>query len=175
MENQQVTSPRDQVNRDQHKSLDLSTKTHWVYSQGPLKLLKVTQRARHVTISLLRFNVGVEKQSTVYVWRLPFKLSVIKSYLMKNTLSHDESKDIHLNKMLLSDMLEHEKFSELLMFRILEVTKSLAFELGDLAPQTSTVDPGSSFDPTIFLRSSNFRDSNIFIKEIKNNMQCSVR
>ncbi len=174
MENQQVTSPRDRLNRDHHKSFDLSTKIHWVYSQGPMKLLKVTQRARHVTISLLVFNVGVEKQPTVYVWRLPFRLSVIKSYLMKNSLSLDESKDVNLTKMLLSNMLEHEQFSELLMFRILEVTKSLAFELGEIVPQTSVVSQGSSFDPTIILRNSGFRNNNAFIGEIKNNMRVSV-
>jgi hypothetical protein len=166
MHKQQETESRERLNRDYHKSFDKSTKIHWVYSQGSMKLLKVAQRTRHVTISLICFNVGEEKQVVVYVWILPFRLSIIKSYLMKNELSSDELRDPVLSKMLLSNMLAHEKFSELLLFRILEVTKSLAYELGEIIPQKSVVTPGSSFDPVPALQSSNFRDNNVFINDI---------
>lgn len=160
---------RERLNRIHHKSYDKSKNIHWTFSQGQMLLLKITQKTNHVTISLVRFNIGQEKQTVVSVWNLPFKLDVLKIYLMQKDLSEDDRKVLFLT-LRPSKILMHQIFSELMYSRINNIVEALkqstVLDNPKLVVTTSPVIPGTTFDPSIFLNSKSFIDHNSFIEDV---------
>ncbi len=108
--NFQGSKPRSFKNKAQNE--------RWFFQQAGVRLLNISQQFDHVNVTLLRYTNSAAIFSTETVWKLPFKLKHIKSYLLFPYLSEEEKDDKELLAMLGSLKSCQLKFEELMAYRI---------------------------------------------------------
>jgi len=141
LEQDQEQSITQTSNYDQVKKVP---KQWWYFQQCYVKLLKITDNKDYCTVILMRRGESNNYYSMETVWKLPFSMNNMKTYLTYQMLSDEEKADSALMKVLTSYKPTDIKFETLIEYRINAIVNALKEEVYCV---TKEVPPSSLANP----------------------------
>ena len=123
---QRYRGQRANVNARRNPSDNRDQSERWTYQQCGVKLLQITQDHNMVNVTLLRYTGNSAMFSTATVWKLPFRLKHLKTFLMHPYLSEEEKEA--LSERLMGMSTDQFKFEHLMAYRLTAICKALPIE-----------------------------------------------
>lgn len=157
--------------RGRNNTQNADTNERWFYQQAGVKILQISQDNNNlVNVTLLRHTDSRDVFSSVTVWKLPFKLKHLKTFLMHPFLSDIEKEA--LSERLAGLSTDQFKFEKLMFYRLTEICKALPY-----TTRIENYSRGISTDNDWSYRLCSDRSVNNFIAEVmeKNNIKLSYK